>query len=164
MNFFSRSNRPVAVFAPSSSDGLEPVYEEKINLDGSISLVRTGSTDFNALIQASKDSCDVYKILDRFQRGDLSVLEKVKGFFADVTDMPSSLMEAHQLVNKVAKSFDSLPAKVKDAFNNDVNGMLASIEKGDFGKILSTLTKDEVVVENHMPDVDTKVDKSEVKE
>lgn len=143
MEFYSRNHKPCRRFTPSSLDGLAPVYEERFDTNGAICLVETGKTDLNAFIQASKESTLVYNILDRFQRGDVGVLDKVRGFFADVTDMPNSLMEAHQLVTRIANGFDSLPSDIKSEFGNDVNGMLKAIDDGKFSEILSKFTKNE---------------------
>lgn len=145
MDFYSRNNRPCRRYTPSSPDGLAPVYEERFDANGSVCLVETGKTDLNAFIQAAKENTLVYNILDRFQRGDVSVLDKVRGFFADVTDMPNSLMEAHQLVTRIANGFDSLPSDIKSEFGNDVNGMLKAIDNGKFSEILAKFTKNDHV-------------------
>lgn len=152
MEFYSRNHKPCRRFTPSSTDGLAPVYEERFDSNGAIHLVETGKTDLNAFIQASKESTLVYNILDRFQRGDVGVLDQVRGFFADVTDMPNSLMEAHQLVTRIANGFDSLPSDIKSEFGNDVNGMLKAIDNGKFAEIMSKFTKTEAPVSDPVPD------------
>lgn len=135
---FSRFNRPKTIFAPSS-DGFAPIYEERINRNGIKVLVEVGRHNLNEFVQSSLEGTLVYNILHKFELGDTSVLEKVKGFYADVTEVPTSLIEVHNLMSRVSKNFDSLPSELKEKFGNSPETFLASIENGEFSKIIASM-------------------------
>lgn len=157
--FYSRANRPRTAFAPSSS-GFAPVYEERINSDGVMSLVRTGEHNINEFVQTSLEGTKVYNILERFQLGDVSALEKVKGFYADVTQVPTSLLEAHNLMKNISKNFDKLPPDLKAKFGNSADKFIASVENGDFAQIVKTLaTGSESELKDQIVDVAQKEQK-----
>lgn len=137
---YSRFNRPKTEFSPSSS-GFAPVYEERIDSDGKKILVKTGEHNLNDFIQASLDSTLVYNILDRFQKGDVSVLEKVKSFYADVTTVPKTILETHNFMKSISKSFDILPADLKAKFDNSVDVFVSKLENGEFNKILGEIAQ-----------------------
>lgn len=140
VSYFSRSVRPQTVFAPSSS-GFAPVYEERIGRDGVLGLIKTGEHNINEFVQASLSGTLVYNILDKYQLGDTSVLEKVKGFYADVTSVPKSLIETHNLMKSIESNFDSLPSEIKSKFGNSVETFVSSIENGEFAQIIDSFNK-----------------------
>lgn len=134
--FFSKMHRPKAAFAPSS-DGTAPVYEERLSKSGTVDLVEVGRHNINEFVQTSLEGTLVYNILDRFALGDTSVLEKVKGFYADTVSMPTSLLEVHNFMKSLDARFDSLPVEVKEKFGNSAEKFMLSIENGEFTKIFS---------------------------
>lgn len=64
-------------------------------------------------------SCDIHNILARYEKtGIIEHLAKSQAFYADVSNVPS-FQEAMNQVAMVKSVFDTLPAKVRDAFDND---------------------------------------------
>lgn len=134
MEFRSRSSGSSTVPAPCGR-GVSPQYEERI-VNGVMSLVKTGERDVHAFIQAGKPQTLIYNILDRFSKGDISAIQRVKGYYADVSAMPKSLVEVHNFMKTLDSNFDSLPAEVKDKFGNSPHKFMESVENGEFVKIL----------------------------
>ena len=114
-----------------------PVYKEKLVTekaeDGSDiirkKLVQVGETDIVAKIQACKDDCDVYKILDRFTGGDVTALHRTAhAVYADLSEMPRNIHEAVQRVDNAMDSFMTLPVEIREAFNNDPEEFVAAVK------------------------------------
>lgn len=133
---YSRFNRP-KVMVSYRGDGTAPVYEERVSHSGVLTLVRIGKRDLVEFINASLDSTNVYKILDRFNAGDYSVLQKRKGFYADVSTMPKSLVEVHNFMRILKSDFEKLDPKIKEKFGNSPEKFIDSVENGDFIKLFS---------------------------
>lgn len=132
--FYSRSSRPSTICAPCGV-GTAPKYEERI-VNGVLDLVKTGIRDVHAFLQQGKEACEVYNILDRFSKGDISAIQRVKGYYADVAVMPKSLVEVHNFMKTLDTHFDELPAEVKAKFGNSSHQFMKSVENGEFQKIL----------------------------
>ena len=75
--------------------------------------------------QCHKDECDINRIIDRFERtGDISalgLLQTHEGFFADVTEMPTSFMDMQDRIARGKSIFDSLPSDLRLKFGNNAN-------------------------------------------
>lgn len=64
----------------------------------------TGKTNIYEFIQKSLPETLIYNIIERYNNGDVTALDKIHGFYGDVTTMPKNLAEAQQLMinaNKV---------------------------------------------------------------
>lgn len=124
-------------FCSPSPKGVGKIYEERILEDGTMGIVHTGDHDLNAFVQASKESTLVYNILDKFAKvGDPSILDARHGFYADVTEMPSSLLEAQNLILSIDKKFVGLDAATKEKFDNNVQKFTQAIMDGSISEIL----------------------------
>lgn len=166
MFFANRSKRSFSVFTPSPT-GRAPVYEEVIGLKGDRYLKKTGEHNLNDFVQASKAGTLVYNILDRFQRGDVSVLQKTAGFYADVTAMPKTLFETHQFLDSLSQKFESLDPKIKDKFDGSFDKFVKGLENGELTKILNEMASgvEKLDPPDHAPDVfpNNPIDMKEVK-
>lgn len=127
--FYSRTNMPTTIAQPKC-EKIVPTYGEEIDKDGKVHVVETGKTNLYEKIQASKDETLVYNILDRFNAGDVSVLQKNQGYYGDFTDMPKTLAEAQQLLITAENYFNSLPLEVRKEFNHSFSEFLASASAG----------------------------------
>lgn len=119
MSFFSRVNRPTTIPHPVG-DGTAPVYEEFVE-DGHRVLKKIGKDNLFDFVQASKEECDIYNILLRYQRGDIDVLNRREGQYLDVVGLPTNLAEAHQLMLDVERKFNSLDPEIRKNFDNSVD-------------------------------------------
>lgn len=107
-------------------------YESVVDKDGSRHLEIVGQHSLYDEIQAFKDSCDLKKIIEKFQlTGDVSLLQQKQGFYADVTEYPQTMAEMIQLSDYARKIFDSLPVDDKALFNNNIEEFLVSMSSQD---------------------------------
>ena len=129
MEFFSRVNKPATIAQPKC-EKIVPTYGKEIDKDGKVHIVETGKTNLYEKIQACKDDTLIYNILDRFAAGDISVLQKNQGVYADLTDMPKTLAEAQQSLITAENIFNNLPLEVRAEFNHSFSEFLASASAG----------------------------------
>lgn len=105
-----------------------PKYDELGNLD----LVVSGQEDLYGYIQSHYESTDIHVILDRFAAGDVDVLSRTQGFYADMADMPKTYAEVLNSVIAGEHAFDQLPAEIKRQFSNSFAVWMASMDTPDF--------------------------------
>lgn len=75
--------------------------------------------------QEFRDECDPNHIVAAFTRtGNLDLINKSKGMFLDLTELPVSYQESLNLVIRAREAFDALPAARRAEFDNDVNQFL----------------------------------------
>ena len=136
--FNSRSSRPCSNdFSSPRGNGERVIFEERI-VDGSKQLVATGKESLKDFIEASKSETLISNIIKRFEQGDINVLSKVQGFYADVTDMPSDLASAQRHLITLEDKFNNLPSEVKTRFDNSFNKFVEEVSHSsidDFAKI-----------------------------
>lgn len=78
-----------------------------------------GTIDLYERIQSFKDDCDLELIVARCTAsGDFSPLQRVQGFYADVSGMPKNLAEVYASVNTAQRIFSELPQDVASKFAN----------------------------------------------
>lgn len=81
-----------------------------------------------------KDDCDVNKIWANFVRtGRLDQLQKAKGFYADLTGVPTSYQESLNLVLRTRDMFDQLPSDIRNIFGNDVQAFMEAAQNNPDG-------------------------------
>lgn len=114
-NSYYRSKNPVV---STAGDCMETEFELVVDDYGVERLREVGETDLHAFIQSHAASVDLHAIIERAQLGDSSALEKVNGFYADVSDLQMNLSEFMNLNNKSKRFFESLPLEVRNAFDN----------------------------------------------
>ncbi|QCS36222.1 minor capsid protein [Capybara microvirus Cap1_SP_164] len=92
----------------------------------------TGVRDLQELIQANYLSGNVALAMQLANNGDDSYLNLVKGFYADVTDMPSTYAEAVSRVNEAHKIFSQFPPEFKELFNNSPDEFWSQVGSDEF--------------------------------
>lgn len=135
MTFFSRLNRPKAKPAPRGN-GTAPVYREVLD-DGQPHLVVDSVDNLFEYVQASKEECNVYNLIERYRRGDKTALGQPGGQYVDVTGMPTSLMEAFNVMQKTRRSFDALPADVRAKFDDNFDVYLQTMATANVDQLQS---------------------------
>ncbi|QCS36262.1 minor capsid protein [Capybara microvirus Cap1_SP_192] len=131
MIFPTKYNR--AVCEPSNSGSrFRPVYSGEFDDFGVFNLKKTSEVDLFEEIQAYADSVDLDLILAQFAAGNEEVFNRVQGFYADVSDMPNSYAEMLNTIQSSKEFFVSLPAEVKEKFNNDFGEFMVASESPDF--------------------------------
>lgn len=124
-------------FNVCSGSPVAPVFSSKFDNDGRLVVYKSGETNLNAFIQSFKDSVNLDLIIERYQNGDSTALEKRKGFFYDGEfSFPGNLLDCLNLVNKGRQEFDSLSAEIRAKFDNDFGKFLAEYGSDNFRAIL----------------------------
>jgi len=90
-------------------------------------------TDFPQTMakQAMKDECDINILMAKYQKtGMLNHIVRYKGQYADVSSQ-EDFQSALQTLQDANDMFDTLPAKVREKFQNDPGQFLAFVENPD---------------------------------
>lgn len=143
--FFTKYKNKVVYTNPGTKT--EPIYSYKYDKEGHKDLVISGEKDLDAEIQANKDYCSIAKMVERFSMGDENALDRVKGFYADFTEMLRSYAEMFQRVEDCYASFNSLDPDVKEVFGNDANVFWSSFGTGEFYERLGETKAEAIVAE-----------------
>lgn len=138
-------------------DPIKQLYTGSYNERGQVELKENGTEDLYAYIQSFAESTDIHSILRRFNNGEIDVLEKVQGFYGDITEMPKTYAEALQRISDSEAVFNSLPVDVRAKFNHSFSEFLSASQDADFLDRLGVVKQDPVVSENKV-----QVEKKEV--
>lgn len=143
-------------------DGRTPVYQEpgspiklvyspRYSDNGVLDLVVTGQENLYDFIQSHKESTDIHVLLTRFANGEVDVLSRMQGFYADVSDMPKTYAEVLNAVIVGEETFARLPVEVKQRFDNSFAVWLSSMDSPDFAKRMGVEPPVEPPVEQMAP-------------
>lgn len=107
-------------------------YTPQIDEHGHMELVVSGKENVYDYIQSHADSVDIHVILARFQRGDVSALSRVQGFYGDFMNVPKSYAELLNSVIRGEEYFMSLPVSVREKFGHNFNSWLVTAGSPDW--------------------------------
>ena len=136
-------------FVTPSGSPIVQNYEGKVQDDGSILLVPTDKDDWYGYIQSFADSVDIKTILRRSALGDTSALNKVQGFYGDVTGMPKNNAELLQAVIDGQKNFEKLPIEIRQKFDNDFNKFFVTMDTPEWFEKMKMSVKTEKQIDQH---------------
>lgn len=142
---------------------IKQLYCGSYNERGQVVLKEDGTENIYDFIQSFAESTDIHSILRRFENGEVDVLEKVQGFYGDVTEMPKTYAEALQRIADSEKVFMSLPVEVRAKFGHSFSEFLAASNDVDFLERLGVQVADSETPEP-VPDVVKPVVNSVLKE
>lgn len=111
---------------------VKQLFAGRYNERGQIELTPDGTEDFYEYIQSFAESTDIHSILRRYQNGEVDVLSKVQGVYADITEMPHTYAEALQRIADSEKIFMELPVETRAKFGHSFSEFLASSQDDDF--------------------------------
>lgn len=111
---------------------IKQLYSGSYNDRGQVELKEDGVEDLYSFIQSFAESTDIHVLLKRYQNGEADVLEKVQGFYGDITEMPQTYAEALQRIADSEKVFMSLPVDVRAKFGHSFSEFLAASQDADF--------------------------------
>lgn len=133
---------------------LKQLYAGSYNERGQVELKEDGTEDLYAFIQSFAESTDIHSILKRYQNGEVDVLEKVQGFYGDITEMPKTYAEALQRISDSEKVFMSLPVEIRAKFGHSFSQFLAASQEDDFLDLLGVKPTEQPADVPPVPDVD----------
>ena len=132
--FQSRFNTAFQRFWPKSfspsGQGSKKTYSVQYDQYGNRSLVQTGEVDNYAIIQSFKNECDVCRLIEKYQQGDLSALARVQAVYCDTTVYPHSLMEARNSYSMALEAYDLLTDEAKSYYGSPEQ-FLTRLHEGD---------------------------------
>lgn len=105
-------------FVCDSGSRYRDVYTPDLKKDGTIELVVTGKEDLWELYNSFADSCDINSLIERYDAGDVSALNRGNPVFLDLLGAPKSLAEAYQMNFRAEAAFEGLPAQIREKFDN----------------------------------------------
>lgn len=107
---------------------IRKLYSAKVDAEGAIALVESGEENLYDYIQSFKDECDINLIVQRCMSGDVDVLSKRQGVYADVTDFPQTYAEVLQRVIDGKNAFDDLPLETRAKFDHSFTQWMAAMD------------------------------------
>lgn len=104
--------------------------ESKLGLaEYDIDLTEDGEIDMFDAIQELSDYVDIDNIVKRYNNGEIDVLEKVQGFYGDLTTLPVDMRGIYDLNAQGKNLFDSLPEDVREQIGDYKSFMTMAAEK-----------------------------------
>lgn len=96
-----------------------------MGLDGRRKLIKDNPKPIYEMIQASREQCEIERIVKRALNGDVSALNAMEGQYIDITGAPKSLAHAQQIIINAKNDFDKLDPETKKKFDNNVEIFIA---------------------------------------
>ena len=104
--------------------------ESKLGLaEYTIDVLEDGEIDIFDSIQELSDYVDIDNIVKRYNNGEVDVLEKVQGFYGDLTTLPIDMRGIYDLNAQGKNLFDSLPDDVREEIGDYKSFMTMAAEK-----------------------------------
>lgn len=122
-----------------------PVY--KLTATGD--LEQDGEIDTYAEIQSHADSTDIYTIMARYENGETEILNRKNGQWIDLTEMPTTFAEMHQLIIEADQTFQNLPLDIREKYNFSTADYIADIGSPRWIELMKGEKADDVIkIEN----------------
>lgn len=148
---FLRNPERSELFSCSSGSRFKKEYHGEVQADGSILLVEDRVIDTQELIDKDAIGADLPSIIQRALTGDISVFRSDEGFYADITNLPSSYAEVLNTVNEAKREFYNLPIEVREKFDSDFEKWFATTGSDDWLSKMGFVKSDEI---NPVPSAD----------
>ena len=107
-------------------------YVSEFALDENGDLVETGKHSLYDEIQSHKDECTLETLLSRALNGDPNALNQRQGVFADITNAPTSLVEASRHLDDVNELKKQVPSDILSALEKAETPEAVSKVQADF--------------------------------
>lgn len=109
----------------------QDTFIETVNEYGEPCLKKSGSIDLNELHETGRELCDLKSLIVRFQRGDITALEQRDGFYADISEFPTTPAEVSKLAIEAKSLFMTQSASERAEYGNSVGKWLNAVMSGD---------------------------------
>lgn len=141
-------------FVSNPGDPKHVIYKPKVGKDGIVDLVEAGYENTDEIIQSYAESTDIMTIMNRVSNGEFDLLQARNGIYGDFTGMPKTYAEALQLHIDANRLFASLPADVRQKFDNDENQFFAAAGTAEWAEKLEGILPDEMSKIAKQPDAE----------
>lgn len=143
-----------------TGDGYQDEYGYEINEKGQKQLVWTGRKNLYKEIQSYADDCNIENILKRAANGDLSDF-RPDGIYADVTKVPTNMIEAQKEMMKLEHFWNNMSKKIKAKYNNSLETFISKAGEEswliDTGLIQPKDPEPEINIQTTAPDTTPEV-------
>lgn len=112
-------------------------YSAKYDENGVLVLEEVGKTDLYEYIQSFAESCDINMIMARYQAGDTDVLQRVQGFYFDVSNVPDNMPELLNKLNHAETEFNKMPADFKELYGNDFARFICTFDPDQLSQLVT---------------------------
>lgn len=113
-----------------------PVYSVRIDSSGRKEVYQSGARDLYEIIQASLEQSKVQNIVRRALGGDPTALAQRYGTYMDVTAIPNNMIDISNLALRLRSEFDSLPADLRQKFDNSVDKFVSLYGTPEWSEML----------------------------
>ena len=124
-------------------------YQLYFDEEGREGLKPIGETNTDEEIQSYAESVDIKTLIAKYTNGDYMALERAKGFYADVSNMPVSFSEVMNMNIQGRNLFDQFPKEYKELYGFDYQQFIADpkrmFEYMDTKNNVSDLEQEKVV-------------------
>lgn len=131
MNFRTAYSEPIR-YTTEPGSRMANDYEVQLDKKGHKKLVKIGEHDIYEEIQSYLEETKIENILARAAAGDIEALNARNGAYADITDAPATLAEAHQMIISLENKFKQLPQEIRNKFNNSEEEFVAEFGSKEF--------------------------------
>ena len=111
---------------------MHPDYEIRIDKKGHKKLEKVGEHNTYEEIQSFLEETKIENIIARAAAGDLDALNQRQGIYADISEMPTTGMEALNAILKLEQSFEKLDPETRAKFNNSKEEYITSFKTGEW--------------------------------
>lgn len=132
MKFHSFSNRPSTIVNPAGKR-TRNIYIKKAG-DPEGKLVYSHTEDVYEAIQLAARGCLVKDLVRRSECGDARAIGDPTFESCDITNAPTSLLDAQNRLIQARSIFDKMPVEVKQKYNNNFAAFLESVSDGSYLK------------------------------
>lgn len=113
--------------------------------DGTPQLISEGIEDVYDSIQKAKPGNVIEDLIRRAQSGDTTAIREPIDSYADISGMPTDILEAHQMLIKAKDNYYKLPSDLRAKYGNNFTGFLNAMSDGSLAKDLVTPNAKEAV-------------------
>ena len=114
------------------------LYSAKYADDGTLMLEEVGTEDIYDYIQSFADSVDMDTIMRRYMNGDVSALDRVQGFYHDVSAFSKNPADLLNKLNHAESEFNKLPVEFKELYDNDFAKFICTFDPSVFDSVVNS--------------------------
>lgn len=140
LKFGTKYQERERVYCPSG-DRIQMEHTPHMDLDGHRKLIKDNPKPIYEMIQASREQCEIDRIVKRALNGDLSVLSAMNGQYIDITGAPQSLAHAQQIIIEAKRQFNELDIETKAKFENNPEVFVAKAGTKEWCDIMGITEK-----------------------
>lgn len=107
------------------------IYSGVYDDEGRLTLQEVGTEDVYDVIQSHASECDMDTIMRRYKNGDVDVLDRVSGFYYDVSGLSENPADLLNKLNRAEAEFEKLPADFKEKYDNDFARFICTFDIAD---------------------------------